>query len=209
MRTALILLAFLVVQVGCKKTNDDNNNDLASVFPNKVGNTWTYLVNDTSYFLQNPPTITQYTITVSVIDTITLPGDIHAKVWVYHSPAGNDSNYEYQHLDTISFISKKWMNMEVIGRYIVPFTLNNSWLYSWNSVNNVTVMSRSAITVGTNHFENASHILGRTGRPDEILGLDEWVADHVGIVKRYVDGSGTNNPFKYRVLWSLISYHLE
>jgi len=210
MRTPLIIVAILVVQVGCKKTNVADNNDPVSIFPNKVGNSWTYLVNDTSYFLLNPPTITQYTMTVSIVDTITLPGNIHANIWVHQSPAGNDTNYVFQNLDTVSFISNKRFYMEIIRRYVEPFNLNSSWSYSWNSVFNVSVISRSDITVGTNVFENTSHIAGRPGRPDEFLRLEEWVADNVGVVKRYVDdASDTHNPFKHRTMWTLISYHLE
>jgi len=214
MRTLLIILSILTVQVGCEKANVADDND--DVFPNKVGDTWTYLVDDTSYLLFGPPTITQYTLTVSVVDTITLPDGVHAKVWAYNSPTGRDTNYVFQRSDTVFFTSKHLsVYMDIIRRYIIPFALNNSWAYSWISPPFapypviVTVVSRSNITVGGNTFENASHIVGRTGKPDDILGLDEWVATNVGIVKRYVENTNTINPYKYRNKWSLVSYHLE
>ncbi|HMC98740.1 MAG TPA: hypothetical protein VKH37_01260, partial [Ferruginibacter sp.] len=100
---------------------------------------------------------------------------------------------------------------EYSRRYVVPFNLNSSWFYSYDSFFNinVTVTENAPITVAGNFFQNASHIVGRYGMPDNILNLDEWVADNVGVVKRYEHNVGTLNPNKYRTGWTLISYHLQ
>ena len=50
----------------------------STVFPNVVGDSWTYLVNDTTYTIFNPPiyTYSQYMMTVTITDSIILQGGI-------------------------------------------------------------------------------------------------------------------------------------
>ena len=211
MKTILSCCVILLFALGCRKNNNNNDNQSsATIFPNKVGDTWTYLVNDTTYDLQNPtPVVAQYNMTVSIIDSVTLTGGVKANVWVYSYPNETDTNYVFQNGDTINFASNKRFYLEIVRMYIIPFRLHNSWEYSVNSIHDVTVDSQANIIVGKNQFGNSFHISGNPGMPDEVIHIDEWLEDNVGIVRRYVDGSGTNNPFKYRTLWSLDSYHLK
>ena len=210
MKNVVLFIIVLLLAVDCRKSRiNQSDQNSTEIFPNKVGDTWVYLVNDTSFTFQTPLTIVQYNMTISVIDSVQLAGGIKANVWVYNSPAGNDTNYVFKHGDTISFASNRAYYGNIVRQYIIPLKLHDSWEYSSNSVRHVTVDSQLNIIVGQNHFDNTFHILGNPGRPDEIIGLDEWVKDNVGVVRRYVNASGTTNPLKHLTSWSLISYHLE
>jgi hypothetical protein len=209
MKTLVFCTMILLFVIACRKNAVSSANQNGSdTFPDKIGDSWTYLVNDTTYTLQTPLVITQYTMTVSVIDSITLPGGIKAHVWVYNYQNVSDTNFVFHNGDTVFFASNKRYDMEIVRKYVIPIRLNNSWQYSVGSVHNVRVDSQANIVVVSQEYENAFHLYGYPGRPDEIITIDEWYANNVGIVKRYVDASGTLNPNKYLTLWTLVSYHL-
>lgn len=199
----------LCMLTACSKNTDDSPVNTVQVFPNKVGDRWEYLVNDTSFLVNNPPLIVQYVMIVTVIDSVLLPGNIKANRWVYNTLGSSDTNYVYQHHDTVSFLSYKPFAGNLIRQYIVPFRLHNSWEYSMNSVHTVMVDSLASITVGQQHFENAYHIFGYPGRADEILHVAEWTKEQVGVVTRYVSNMGTNSPFKHFTSWTLMRYHVK
>jgi hypothetical protein len=215
MKNILICFSILLLVYGCKKTGTGNSNQTGSdVFPNKVGDRWVYLVNDTSYAFSSSATITQYNMTISVIDSVQLPGAIKANRWVYNYPGGTDTNYVYQHGDTISFVANRLPSLYIVRQYIIPLRLHNSWQYVESylagPLHNVTVDSVSAITVGENHFENAYALHGIPGVPDNFFYIEEWVVDFVGVVKRYFNNRGyTIGPDQHKTSWVLVSYHLE
>jgi hypothetical protein len=215
MKYLLIGFSSLLIVYSCKKGSTGNNNQNGSdVFPNKVGDTWVYLVNDTSYAFSNSATISQYNMTIAIIDSIQLPGAIKANRWVYTYPGGTDTNYVYQHGDTISFAANTLPSLYITRQYIIPLRLHNSWQYVESyfigSLHNVTVDSVATISVGENHFENAYAVHGIPGVPDNFFYIEEWIADYVGVVKRYFNNRGyTIGPNQHKTSWALVSYHLE
>jgi hypothetical protein len=213
MKNIFFCFIVLLITYGCKKDNNNNsdsNHSGSGIFPNKIGDTWVYLVNDTSFTSSNSGIVSQYNMTISIIDSIQLSGGIKANRWVYNYPGGTDTNYVFQHGDTISFAANTLPNLYIIRQYIIPFRLHYSWQYVMNSLHNVTIDSLSAIIVGMNSFENAYDIIGISGMPDNFFYIDEWVADYVGVVKRYFDNQGyTRGPDRHKTSWLLISYQLE
>ena len=210
MKSILSCLIILLITAGCKKSHDDNDQNGPGVFPNKVGDTWVYLVNDTSYGASNSATISQYNMTVSIIDSVQLPGAIKANRWVYNYPGGTDTNYVYQHGDTVSFAANTLPSLYIARQYIIPLRLHNSWQYTGNyflnSLHNVTVDSVSTIIVEGNHFENAYSLSGIPGVPDNFFYIEERIADNVGVVKRYFNKD--TSPFvysKFKVLCGLFN----
>src|SRR5690348_14447316 len=107
MKTVLFWGFLAILFTGCKKSvvhNFDGQKG-TDIFPNKIGDTWLYLVHDTlvNRSSEDSPFV-QYNLTVSVIGSIELPGGTKANVWVYSYPAGSDTNYVFQTQDTIHFI---------------------------------------------------------------------------------------------------------
>src|SRR5450432_2712813 len=108
----------LLLMIGCNKGNNDNNSsnrNASDIFPDKVGDSWVYLVNDTMVYRTGgqSDSISQYHVNVSVIDTvqlpesidgIQLPGGTTANIWVYTYPDHTDTNYVFQTADTVVFV---------------------------------------------------------------------------------------------------------
>lgn len=212
MKPLFFSLIILLLAAGCRKEDGYNTvyQNGSDVFPNKTGDTWVYLVEDTVFSFSNTGVVSRYNMTVTVTDSVQLPGGIKANRWVYDYPGGPDTNYVYQHGDTVSFITNIPPYTYVDRQYIIPMQLNNSWQYVINSLNKVSVDSSATITVGQNHFENAYDIRGIPGWPDAFFTIDEWVADYIGVVKRYYRNDGyTIGPVRHRTSWSLISYDLK
>jgi hypothetical protein len=212
----------LLFAAGCSKNNNNNNNaneNATDIFPNKIGDTWVYLVNDTAVHINTmqSKTVTQYNMTVSIVDSVLLPASIHdiqlppgeeAHVWVFNYSGVTDTNYVYQTGDTVIFFDVNQTSKAFARQYIIPFRLHNSWLYTVEGLGEVTVDSQVDVTIGQNHFYNTFYIDGSAGMPDEEFNVSEWMANNVGIVQRYVQTGGTN-VVDHFTKWSLISYHLK
>ena len=212
MKTIPFYSIILLFALGCKKDNNHANVNATDIFPNKVGDTWLYLVNDTTVhvFNGNDTTIAQYNLDISVIDSVQLAGGIKANVWVYNYPGGTDTNYVFQNGDTIRFAANTRSYINIVRQYIIPLSLHNSWQYvpDFSGFTSVTVDSQSNIIVGQNHFDNAFHIYGDAGMPDAGFVIDEWLENNVGVVKRYLHEGGISG-VNHFTTWSLVSYHLK
>jgi len=209
MKIAIGCCLILLVILSCTKSNENaGDQNVINSFPDKPGDSWLYHVTDTAFTLQNIDSTREYNMEVSVIGTTMLPGGLTSNIWVYRSPNATDTNYVVVSADTINFEIFRGPELLVVRRYIKPLQLHQSWEYSTNSAHDVTVDSVEDILVGTNQF-HAYHIFGYPGRPDEIINIEEWVANNVGLVKRYYNNSGTTNPSQHHITWSLVSYHLR
>jgi hypothetical protein len=209
MKIVILFCGIVLLAWSCKKADENPVSKNASdVFPNKIGDLWLYHVSDTVLTLQTVDSIRQYDMTVSVVDSATLPGGIKANVWVYNSPNEKDTNYVFQNADTVNFAAIIGTEMVVIRRYILPLHLHQSWMYNNSSINNFTIDSEEDIMSGQNQF-HTFHLSGSAGLPDAMVYIEEWIANNVGLVKRYSNNSGSLILIKHHTLWSLVSYHLN
>jgi len=102
MKTILLCCTLLLFAFGCKKNNNsDNGNTIntyaTDIFPNKVGDTWLYLVNDTTVNLfSHDSSAIQYSMSISITDSVQLPEGIKANIWVYNFSGSTDTNYVFQ-----------------------------------------------------------------------------------------------------------------
>jgi hypothetical protein len=184
---------------------DTTNTFATDTFPNKVGDTWLYLVNDTTVNGQDS-TASQYNMTVSIINSTQLTDGTKANVWVYNYPGSSDTNYVFQTGDTVRFLDNT--RSYTVRQYIIPLSLHNSWQYA-PGINDVTVDTQSNIIVANIHFDNAFNIDGSAGYPDGIYGIDEWIENNVGVVKRYLNPYGEALILRHIIAWSLINFHLK
>jgi hypothetical protein len=206
---------------GCSKSNSSNNSNknATDIFPDKIGDIWTYLVNDTAAntITRQSKTITQYNMTVTIVDSELLPPSIHgiqlpsgkeAHVWVYNYSGVIDTNLVYQTGDTIIFFDVNHTSKSFARQYIVPFQLHSSWPYTVAGLGEVTVDSQMNVIVGQNHFYNTFEIDGTAGMPDEEFNVSEWIDNNVGIVKRYLQTGGTSGVDHFTKS-SLVSFYLK
>ena len=201
-----------ILASGCEKNNNTGTSSGTDIFPNKIGDTWVYLVNDTTFIRSNHQdfTVDQYHVTVSVVDSVQLADGTKANTWIFNYPQRADTNYVFQKGDTIRFIDVNQTIYAVYARqYVIPMVLHDSWKYTVPGFQNVTVDRQSNLIIGQNHFDNAFHIFGTGGMPDASFMIDEWFENNVGVVKRYINPSGELIDTIHITSWSLVNYNLR
>ena len=172
-----------------------------------MGDTWHYLVYDTTTVDNQQSAVSQYFVDVSIIADTSLPGGIMAKIWKYQYPAFTDTNYVVKIGDTIRFLHTS--DLSLMKQYIIPFSINSSWPYSFCDFNEVRVIERTNVQAGQTNFLNSFHLSGNAGCPDGIFSVDEWFADGIGLVKSYFNPYGELIRTKHITRWLLISYSLK
>src|SRR5450432_1597482 len=125
MKTLFFSLLLILLAAGCRKHNYSNivSNE---IFPDKVGDTWHYLVYDTTINGNIPTAFSQYNVDVSIVADTTLPGGIIATMWKYQYPGYADTSFLIQKGDTIRFLNNT-SNLSLMKQYVIPFTVNSSW----------------------------------------------------------------------------------
>jgi hypothetical protein len=205
LKTVYMGVILLSLAAGCNKSNPQNIGSL-DVFPNTIGDSWHYLVMDTTIQGNLDSGSTQYNVYVLIVDTVKWPNGITATIWQYKYPGWTDSNFIFQTGDTFRFMDRT--NSYIVRQYIMPFVTGSSWPYI-PGISNVTVIGQSDISVGNNIFTNAWQIYGNAGMPDAIFTIDQWFKDNIGFVRLYLNPSGELIITKHIQDWSLVSYELK
>jgi hypothetical protein len=205
LKTIYLGVAILLLAAGCKKNNTQNTSP-EDVFPNSVGDSWHYLVTDTTIQGNLDSGSTQYTVDVLIVGTVKWNNGITAAIWQYNYPGWTDSNYVFQSGDTFRFMDRT--NTNIVRQYIVPFVTGSSWPYV-PGINNVTVTGQSNVAIGNNIYTNSWQIYGSAGMPDASFTIDQWFKDSVGFVKLYLNPSGELIITKHIQEWSLVNYELN
>ena len=198
-----VVLLFLAV--GCNKSNTQNTGS-RDVFPNTIGDSWHYLVKDTTIQGNLDSGSTQYNVDVLVVDTVIWSNGITATIWQYKYPGWIDSNYVFITGDTIRFIDRT--HSYIVRQYIIPFKTGSSWPYI-QGISNVTVIGQSDITVGNNTFQSTWQIDGNAGMPDAMFTIDQWFKHNIGFVRLYLNPSGELIITKHIQDWSLLTFELK
>ena len=205
MKTIYIGGVLLLLVAGCNKSNTGNI-DSQDLFPNKIGNYWHYMINDTTIQGNLDSGSTQYNVDVLIVDTIRLPNGITAAIWQYKYPGWIDSNFVFQTGDTFRFMDRT--NSYIVRQYIIPFVSGSSWPYV-AGIGSVTVIGQSDINIGKNVFTNSWQIYGDAGMPDASFTINQWFKDNIGFVRLYLNPSGELIITKHIQDWSLISFNLK
>ena len=197
--------ALLLMATGCNKSNTVNTGS-TDVFPNTIGDSWHYLVKDTTIQGNQYGGSTHYNVDVLIVDTIRWPNGIVAAIWQFTYPGSIDSNFVYQTGDTLRFMDRT--NSYIVRQYILPFVTGSSWPYI-PGISNVTVVGQNDVASGNNVFTSAWEIYGNAGMPDAIFTIDQWFKDNIGFVRLYLNPFGELIFTKHIQDWSLVSYELK
>ena len=197
-----VVLLFLAV--GCNKSNTQNTGS-RDVFPNTIGDSWHYLVKDTTIQGNLDSGSTQYNVDVLVVDTVKWSNGITATIWQYKYPGWTDSNYVFLIGDTFRFMDRT--NSYIVRQYIMPFETGSSWPYI-PGISNITVIGQRDIAVGNKVFTSSWYIYGNAGMPDAIFTIDQWFHDNIGFVRLYLNPFGELIITKHIQDWSLVSLSL-
>lgn len=208
MKTLFFSFMLLLLAFGCRKNNNIGNIASNESFPDKVGDTWHYLVYDTTVVDNAQAGDSQYYLDVSIVGDTSLQGGTMATVWKYQYPAFSDTSFVIQKGDTIRFLYNANIS-SLLKQYLIPFKVNSSWPYALCNLNEVSVTERAGIQVGQRNFLNSFHLYGNAGCPDGIFSVDEWFADSIGLVKSYINPFGELIRTKHITNWLLMSYSLK
>lgn len=205
MKTIQLYMFIFLLALSCNKSNTGNNGSPNS-FPKTIGDSWHYLVKDTTVQGNVITGTTQYKVDVQIVGTVKWSNGITAAIWQFLYPGLTDSNYVYQTGDTIRFTDRT--NTTIVRQYILPFVSGASWQYV-PGLGKVTVAGPQVKTVGNNIYDSAWQIYGSAGIPDAIFTIDEWYKDNIGFVNLYINPSGELIDIKHFQEWSLVSYEIK
>jgi hypothetical protein len=205
LKTVCIGAVLLLLFAGCNKIDTGNTGSL-DVFPNTIGDSWHYLVMDTTIQGNQIGSSTQYNVDILIVDTVKWSNGITAAIWQFKYPGWIDSNFVYQTGDTLRFMDRT--NSYIVRQYVIPFVIGSSWPYI-PGISKVSVISQHAVTVGNNVFSSAWQIYGAAGMPDAIFTIDQWFKNNIGFVRLYLNPSGELITTKHIQDWSLLSYELK
>lgn len=179
-------------------------------FPNKVGNSWHYLVSDTAISLGVPQTteIIQYNLDVSIKGITHLPTGEEVTIWQYKYPDHTDTSLVYQHEDSLKYMYKAGTNVNMF--YIVPLKTNTEWSlfpgYGCGIFGKV--LDTTSLQVNSFHFNEVMPVSIYGNCPDVGFNVLEWYVRGVGLVKRTNNNAGSFIINHHFTGWSLQSYHL-
>lgn len=205
MRTIQLGALFFLFAASCNKGNTGNTGSPNS-FPKAIGDSWHYLVKDTTVQGNEITGTSLYNVDVEIVGFVKWSNGITAAIWQYQYPGSTDSNYVYQTGDTIQFTDRT--NTSIVRQYILPFTSGSSWPYV-PGLGKVAVAGPKSKTVGNNIYDSAWQIYGSAGIPDAIFTIDEWYKDNIGFVNLYINPSGELINTKHFQEWSLVSYTIK
>lgn len=209
MKTLFFSFMLLLLAAGCSKSNNTGNTPSNEIFPDKIGDIWHYLVYDSTTGGNIPIAYSQYNVDVSIMADTSLPGGIVATIWKYQFPGFADTSFVIRKGDTIQFLDNT-VNLSMIKQYVIPFSVNSSWLYSsYCDLSEIRVIERTGVLVGQTNFLNSFHLSGNAGCPDRGFIIDEWFADNIGLVQSYFNPSGGFILTTHITRWLLMSYDLK
>jgi hypothetical protein len=212
--------AFIIffLAAGCQKSDSSSQvlppeNDSTSsqvLFPNRVGDEWHYLVNDTAIHnsgFDSSVVISKYDVDVAIVGRVRLANNAIATIWQYRYPNSTDTNYVYQSGDSILFLDRtKFQRPKV---YLTPFAVGSNWLCLQGELDFKKVVSQGTITIGDSTYTDSWEIMGSTTLPDAFYYIDERFKYHIGFINSYYNNSGAFINTVNHTTWSLISYLLK
>ncbi len=178
----IFALAFMTCSLlsSCgKKTTDPGSNGGSEFddFPNSVGYQWIYEVHDSLMGVTD-------TVTVAIIDTITLVDIILAAVWVFTWNGSVDTQYVSVVNDTVSVYPTRDTSF-LVAMYIYPVEVGASWTYRHRLGNATSIVDGSgAFSVDSVVYKNSLRI------ETEIRGIvfddfstcSVWLASGTGMI---------------------------
>lgn len=186
-----------------------------NIFPNNIGDHWTYRFRGFSL-----KTGSTDSITVEIIGQIPLPDGTQANIWVYHYPDAVDTNYVVSGDKTIKIYNKYYnycnpcngiMPLEKF-RYNIPLDTGRSWLTNGPYGDTIKVIAISSLTVSAAVFPNTFLIINQPGksrftgnfrRKDSI-----WFTPYIGVTKRKQQDYELK-PAPGNGVWELSDYTLK
>jgi len=181
-----LILLVIAGFAACRNTIQPDSSISAQYFPNKVGDSWTYMVDDT----------VGENLQVSIIGSTSLPDGIPVSIWKWVWPGnmnpkvfGTDTTYVVISGDTVEISSpinpkryppKSIKDLPIRYKYIFPLETGNNWIHDADSSR---VVSKDSLTVPAGMFNGVYKIHTHGFSFNYRLDRDIWFKPGVGLVK--------------------------
>jgi len=197
MRTIIFLacsLIILSITISCNNSSTGPSPFSTDVFPNALGNTWTYAHHDSLANVSD-------TLIVTITGETSLSNNQPAMIWQYRFSNSVDTTYVFTDGDTVRFVGNSHP-----FRIVFPLSLGSEWKGDYWFNDTIRVLKKEPISVVAATFLDSYKI-------EEIwIGLNDygrftwWFVPSVGFVRIYHTGVsfGTANE-----TFELISYSIR
>ena len=184
----LIVLALLsIINCSCKNSPTQAKDSSAIDFPNKVGDTWTYIHFDSLYRKLD-------TAFVTIVGQTTMGSNQAATIWQFKSSEGVDTNYVVVSDNAVYFgggVSDDtvlYALSAIVYRLIFPLKVGNEWSGGYfNDTDRVVNISSIAVAAG--NFSTAYEVVETWGLGfNQDWSISRWFVPGVGIVRIYYHG---------------------
>jgi len=224
--SSFLLMIFVLLDSGCRYDSIEKVTPVpGNTFPNKIGNTWIYEVDDTTfswdkYYPDTLITHMHYTVTVTIIDSVIFHGK-KGTIWAYNSPVWIDTNYVFRNYDTLHFYDINYSEFPAMDRqYILPLAPQKSWDYvnywemgHFHPYPNTTVVVVEVLNnflLGQSNYGKTFHLTGSLYPVlDDQFTIEEWVSVGIGLTKRRFASHYAKIWFQKNITWSLVYYKIQ
>ncbi|HWK04536.1 MAG TPA: hypothetical protein VNS58_12940 [Puia sp.] len=187
----------------------------AEVFPNEVGDHWTYQFRGYGSSADKIDSIN-----VDIIGQILLPDGGHARIWLYRYPNGVDTNYVVsdEKMVKIYYGYYNYCNpcTGIMPRekfkYSFPLEMGKSWITGDQYGDTIKAISKSSVTVPAGTFLNTSLLINLPGKSKFIGNFHRkdsiWYTPYIGVIKRRQNEFDLR-PMPGNGIWELSGYSLK
>lgn len=168
-----------------------------SVFPNTVGDEWTYFYFDSLAMASD-------TVRVQVAGKITTPDSRQLTFWTYQYSSRTDTQYVEVRGDTVRMFADPTLFLEKT-RFVFPLKVGKSWKGGFVSDSSRVVDSLS-VTVAAGSFPTAFVIEETWAAFNDYGIIHTYFVPEVGIVKKHHRGFSFGLANNY---WELLSYRIK
>jgi hypothetical protein len=194
----LVLSAVTVYFAACESSTSNTNPKPADtdVFPNKVGDKWTYSVYDSL-------SGTTDTLNVQIVGTTLNTNNKSLKIWIFNSRFFNDSLFVSVTDSAVIFYEDR--NATLLNQvFEFPLEINKYWMNPNLQFDSTMVTAKESVTVPSGTYPDA-YRLERTWLSLNVHGHSKtWFVNNIGIVKLYERIQGFDNINQTRELLSYI-----
>ncbi len=196
MKKTLLLLGLSSLLTFCKKNDPGVDSSIASLFPNDVGDNWTY---------QSVSSPSQ-TLMVQIVGNGTLPNGTGVKLWKYTYPAFIDSMWVAEVGDTVIFYTTSYTEQR---RLVFPLTVGKTWYTNAVYGDTTKVLAETTTTVPLGQYTDVFEVAQKVGPVTNSSVNDTlWLEEHIGFVK-LSQNEYNLGPEPGNGVWELTSYSLK
>jgi hypothetical protein len=196
----ILLMLSGIILISCDDTPNDHGGSNADIFPNHVGDTWTYEIHDST-------AATYDTVVVTIVGTDTIGTNLKVRIWQYQYLSRTDSMIVEISGDTVNvYPISPDIYQTPYERYIFPLHVGD-WWSSAILMDTTEVMGKGPVSTPAIDFDISYRIQRRWFFMDNAGAVDYWFAAYFGMVKIAIHRSTISG--LHVEFWNLIDCRVD